>query len=213
AIVVNEKGAQTVGEFAEVTYLGYPLSISETFQQRNTRMSVAQGLDTMRRIQALCEKNDQQLVVYLSMGFGNPYGDAWSPELVAEYVQKVAQEGVEIISLADTVGTAFPHQVSGLYSTLIPEFDWIEFGAHFHATPEDWELKIDAAYQAGCRRFDGALKGYGGCPFAEDTLTGNIATEQIINYLEGRGERLTGLKKRPLGQALQLATELFGTYH
>lgn len=213
AIVANERGAAAAVEFAEITYLGYPLSISETFQQRNTNMSIAEGMATMRKIQKLCEKHGQQLVVYLSMGFGNPYGEEWKPEIVTEYVQKVAQEGVEIISLADTVGTASPDDITTLYNLLIPEYDWIEFGAHFHASPNDWEKKIAAAYAAGCRRFDGALKGYGGCPFAADELTGNIATENILAFLEKKGEKFKGLHKSALNQALAHAGKLFDAYH
>jgi hydroxymethylglutaryl-CoA lyase len=213
AIVLNERGAKDAAQFQEITYLGFPLSVSETFQQRNANQSRQEALDMMKRIKNICDKNEQQLVVYLSMGFGNPYGDAWSPDLVLEYTQLVAQEGVEIISVADTVGAAQAADIGSLMGMLISEYDWITFGAHFHTTPTDWEEKVAAAYKAGVRRFDAALRGYGGCPFAKDELVGNLATEHLMSYLTKQKEPLKDINKKALAAAIEAADALFGTYH
>lgn len=213
AIVLNERGAKEAAQFQEITYLGFPLSVSDTFQQRNANQSRQEALDIMKRIKNICDKNEQQLVVYLSMGFGNPYGDPWSHDLVLEYTQLVAQEGVEIISVADTVGAAQATDIASLMGKLISEYDWITFGAHFHTTPTDWEEKVAAAYKAGVRRFDAALKGYGGCPFAKDELVGNLATEHLMSYLAKQKEPLKDINKKALAAATAEADALFGTYH
>lgn len=183
AIVANLRGAEDAAKFPQIQYLGYPFSISETFQMRNTRKTIAESMDLVKEMQELVTRSGQELVIYISMGFGNPYGDVWSPEIAEQWVEAIAQEGVKIISLADTVGTADSEAIRPLFETLIPRFSKVEFGAHFHAAPENRKRKIDAAWQAGCRRFDSALQGFGGCPMAEDDLVGNIATETLLEYL------------------------------
>lgn len=180
AIVANLKGAEQAVSFEHITYLGFPFSISETFQQRNTNSSIAQAYETVKAIQELCVKNGKKLVVYFSMGFGNPYGDIYSPEIVGDWSQKMSQLGISIIALSDTVGIAKPELVQALFGHLIPLYPHIEFGAHLHATPFNWSEKIEAAYSAGCRRFDGALGGFGGCPMAKDELVGNINTRNLL---------------------------------
>ncbi|MBX3103280.1 MAG: hydroxymethylglutaryl-CoA lyase [Bacteroidetes bacterium] len=213
AIVLNERGARDAAQFQEITYMGFPLSVSETFQKRNANQTSKEALEMLKRIKSICDKSEQQLVVYLSMGFGNPYGDPWNHDIVMEYTQLVAQEGVEIISLADTVGTAQPSDIRQLFGRLIGEYDWITFGAHFHVSPTDWEAKVEAAYQAGCRRFDAALKGFGGCPFAKDELVGNLATENLLSYLQTHKEPHKDIRKEALKTATLAAEELFATYH
>lgn len=180
AIIANLKGAEQAVLFEHITYLGFPFSISETFQQRNTNSSITQAFETVKAVQALCLKHDKKLVIYFSMGFGNPYGDPYSPDIVGEWAEKMALLGVEIIALSDTVGVAESSLIGQLFSHLIPLYPHIEFGAHFHASPFNWEDKIQVAYQAGCRRFDGALGGFGGCPMANDELVGNINTINLI---------------------------------
>ena len=182
-IVANERGAEEASAYPQISYMGYPFSISETFQQRNTNASISESVERVKRIVEICNSSNQELVIYISMGFGNPYGDPWDEEFAAGWVEQIAGMGVRIISLADTVGVAKPEAVSFMFSHLIPQFPDVEFGAHLHATPSNWKAKISAAYEAGCRRFDGAIKGYGGCPMAEDELVGNMATENIISYL------------------------------
>lgn len=209
AIVANERGAQDACQFEEITYLGFPFSISETFQQRNTNSSIEQSLDRVKAIQELCVKHKKQLVIYISMGFGNPYGDPWSPELAGEWTQKITELGVGIVSLADTVGVAEPDTIRKLFSTLIPAFPDQVIGAHFHSNPNNWQEKVAAAYESGCTRFDSALKGYGGCPMAKDDLVGNLATENVIQYMEDQQEDLD-LNKAALQRALVMAPNVFG---
>ncbi|MDI9866184.1 hydroxymethylglutaryl-CoA lyase [Flectobacillus sp. DC10W] len=180
AIIANIKGAEQAVLFEHITYLGFPFSISETFQQRNTNSSTTQAFETVKVIQELCLKHHKKLVVYFSMGFGNPYGDPYSPDIVGEWAEKMALLGIEIIALSDTVGVAESPLIGQLFSHLIPLYPQIEFGAHLHASPFNWEEKIQAAYHAGCRRFDGALGGFGGCPMANDELVGNINTINLI---------------------------------
>ena len=187
AIVANKRGAEDASEFEEIDYLGYPFSVSETFQQRNTNASIEESLTRVDEIQNLCLKHNKELVIYLSMGFGNPYGDEWSPEIVANWARKIAAMDIDIISLADTIGVAKPDTIEYLFSNLIPELPEVEFGAHFHTTPQSWKEKVDAAFKSGCMRFDGAIKGFGGCPMAEDKLTGNMPTENLISYLNDNG--------------------------
>ncbi len=182
AIVANVRGAEDACKFKEINYLGFPLSASEQFQQRNTNKSISDALENVKRIQDLCAKHGKSMVTYISMGFGNPYGEEWSPEIVGELVQKLDDLGVQIIAPSDTIGVSKPENIEPLFNTLIKSFPNVEFGAHLHSNPATWEEKIDAAYAAGCRRFDGAIKGYGGCPLAEDKLVGNIATENLIGY-------------------------------
>lgn len=208
AIVANERGAQDACIFPEISYLGFPFSISETFQQRNTNSSIAEALDRVKAIQALCVRNGKELVIYISMGFGNPYGDPWHPDLAAEWVERMVGLGISTISLADTVGVADTETIASLFNTLVPAFPGITLGAHLHSRPDNWRPKLEAAYANGCRRFDGALKGYGGCPMADDDLVGNMATENIIAFLEDQGEE-TGIGAVELGEAIGMADSVF----
>ncbi|MDZ4669064.1 MAG: hydroxymethylglutaryl-CoA lyase [bacterium] len=187
AIVANTRGAEDACLYPEIKYIGFPFSISETFQQRNTNSSIQESLTTVEAIQNLCVKHNKELVIYISMGFGNPYGDVWNADLVANWVQKMDAMGVRILSLSDTIGIADPKSISYIFSELIPRLPHIEFGAHLHTTPNDWEEKMAAAWESGCRRYDGAINGLGGCPMATDSLTGNMPTENIISYLENLG--------------------------
>jgi len=208
AIVANLRGAAEAGVHAEISYLGYPLSVSETFQQRNTNRGIAEALLDVADIQNQCVTAGKTLVVYLSMGFGNPYGDPYSPEMVVDFTEKLAALGVEIVAPSDTVGAATAADITALFGALIPAFPGIEFGAHLHATPEAVEEKIAAAYGAGVRRMDGALRGYGGCPMATDALTGNLPTEQIVAWLEGQSVDLQ-IDKTALTQALAYSGRVF----
>lgn len=212
AIVANQRGAEQALAHAPVHYLGYPFSISETFQLRNTRKTIAESRDLVAQMQGMCAGAGRELVVYISMGFGNPYGDPWSPQLAADYVAQVADLGVGIISLADTVGTAAPDSIQPLYEALVPRFPDVEFGAHFHAAPQQRAAKLAAAWAGGCRRFDSAMLGFGGCPFAEDELVGNISTEALLDFLDSQGVD-PGLDRAALAQALTHAGRLFGQYH
>lgn len=209
AIVANERGANDAANFEEISYLGYPFSISETFQQRNTNASIDQSLTRVEAIQNLCVKHNKKMVVYISMGFGNPYGDTYSPEIAAQWSEKLVKDlEIEIISLSDTIGVSNSENITHLFSTLIPEFPKVSFGAHLHTTPTEWKLKVDAAYKSGCRRFDGALKGFGGCPMAADDLTGNMPTEKMISYFD-ENEIKTGLNINELDKSMLLASETF----
>lgn len=212
AIVANTRGAQDALHFEEISYLGFPLSISETFQKRNTNKSIAEALNTVDEIQNLCNASNRQLVVYISMGFGNPYGDPYNSGVVNQFVDLLSTLGVRIVSLADTVGKATADEVFSLMETVINQFPTLEIGAHLHSNPSQAVAKIDAAYRAGCRRFDGALKGFGGCPMAEDVLVGNLATETIVSYLETAGEHLN-LNKQALLNAISLADKIFKHRH
>lgn len=212
AIVANVKGAETAIQHAEIKYIGFPFSISETFQQRNTNSSIAQSLETVKTIQALCVKNNKELVLYISMGFGNPYGDVWNTEIVEKWVQEMHALGIKIISLSDTIGIANPDSISYLFRHLIPTFPTIEFGAHLHTTPNTWQEKTDAAYQNGCRRFDGALRGFGGCPMASDKLTGNMPTENMFLRFNELNEQ-TNINKDAFFNAMLLADKIFANAH
>ena len=182
-IVANERGANKACEFEKVTYLGFPFSISENFQMRNTHKTIADSIRTLDYIINISAKHNKKVVVYLSMGFGNPYGDPWNTEIVLNWTNKLSQMGVNILSLSDTVGTANPVDIKALFSSLIPTYPAIEFGAHFHTDLNGWYAKVDAAYAAGCLRFDAAIMGHGGCPMANDSLVGNLPTERLISYL------------------------------
>ncbi|WP_255578258.1 hydroxymethylglutaryl-CoA lyase [Chitinophaga sp. sic0106] len=184
AIVANVRGAEEAVIFDEISYLGFPFSVSETFQLRNTNKTIAESLEQVQTIQELCIKNKKELVVYISMGFGNPYGDAYSPEIVLRWVEEMVKMEITTISLADTVGVADPVAIRNLFSHLIPAYPQVEIGAHFHAAPNNWQEKVMAAWEHGCRRFDSALKGIGGCPMAKDELVGNLATENLIAFCE-----------------------------
>lgn len=208
AIIANVRGAETAVSFEKIKYLGFPFSISETFQQRNTNSSIAEAFKTVEAIQNLCQKSDKQLVVYFSMGFGNPYGDAFSTEVVANWAEKMNKIGIKIIALSDTVGVANNHTITQLFTSLIPQYPNIEFGAHFHATNDTWQMKIEAAYQAGCYRFDGAIGGFGGCPMAEDELVGNINTQNMIQYFENQGVSLA-LDKGEFRKSVEISKNIF----
>jgi hydroxymethylglutaryl-CoA lyase len=210
AIVANKRGGEEAVLFNEISYLGFPFSVSETFQQRNTNSSREQSLDTTEHLMELCVKNNKKLVVYLSMAFGNPYGDEWNAEIVSEWAQKLRQQGVEILSLADTVGLAKPADISYLLENVKPEIGNAELGIHLHCRPDDWQQKVSAAFDGGCKRFDSAMKGYGGCPMAADTLTGNLATENLIQYLEMQNVPLS-LNKNALYLAMAAASGVFET--
>ncbi len=187
AIVANVRGAEEAVVHERIQYLGFPFSISETFQLRNTNKTIPESLEQVQSIQELCIKNSKQLVIYISMGFGNPYGDPYSPEVALEWAGRFAGMHIPIISLADTVGVAEPAGITALFSALIPAYPQVEFGAHFHSTPQAWEEKIAAAWERGCRRFDSAIRGIGGCPMAQDDLVGNIATENLLRFCHNRG--------------------------
>lgn len=208
AIVANLRGAETAAQYPQIRYIGFPLSVSETFQQRNTNKSIREALDDVARMQELCARTGQQQVVYLSMGFGNPYGDPWSPEILGEFTRKLDALGVRIVALSDTIGASVPATIAPPFRELTAAFPHIEFGAHLHTTPGTWREKVQAAYEAGCRRFDGALGGYGGCPMAADELTGNMPTERLVEFAAEIGEELH-LNKQALAEAQALNQGIF----
>jgi hydroxymethylglutaryl-CoA lyase len=212
AIVANVRGAQAAVAHPEITYLGYPFSISENFQMRNTHKTIAQSIATLSEILALAAASNKRVVTYLSMGFGNPYGDPWNLDIVGQWAQKLSQMGVTILSLSDTVGTSTPESISYLFSNLIPKYPNIEFGAHLHTTPSAWHEKVDAAYKAGCRRFDGAIQGFGGCPMAKDELTGNMPTEKMLSYFTSQKAK-TNIRTMSFESAHNKASDIFNKYH
>jgi len=207
-IVANRRGAHEAVTFEQVDYLGYPFSISETFQLRNTNATIEESFQRVADIQAITIKNEKQLLMYISMGFGNPYGDEWNVEIVHKYVSKLYSMGIRLFSLSDTIGISSPENISYLFSNLIPQFPDVVFGAHLHTTPNKWEEKVHAAYENGCRRFDGAMKGYGGCPMAKDDLTGNMATEKMVQYFEANKIE-TGIDQDNFAKALKHANQIF----
>jgi len=208
AIVANRRGANDAVQFDEIKYLGYPFSISETFQIRNTNATIEESLGRVEQILNICEKHDKELVVYISMGFGNPYGDPWNVETVQKWVDRLVQMGVHILQLSDTIGVSTPDSISYLFSNLLPHYENIEIGAHLHTEPHNWEEKVAAAYKNGCQRFDGAIKGFGGCPMAKDDLTGNMPMENMVYFFENQGENLR-INDLAFKDAMQLATEVF----
>ncbi len=187
AIVANSRGANDAAQFEEISYLGYPFSVSETFQLRNTNATIEESLDRVKRIQEICVKSKKTLVIYLSMGFGNPYGDPWNVEIVQRWVDILADMQIKIMALSDTIGVSTPESIDYLFSNLIPPYPDVEFGAHLHTTPTTWYEKMNAAYKSGCKRYDAAIRGYGGCPMAKDDLTGNMATENVLDFFRGQG--------------------------
>lgn len=207
-IVANERGAIDAVSFKQVDYLGYPFSISETFQRRNTNKSIEESLDLVKRINDLCVNNDKQMVVYISMGFGNPYDEEWNAEIVGHWVEKIYSFGIKYFSISDTVGVSNKASIESVYSLLFKNFKEAEFGAHFHTKPNEWEEKVRAAYDNGCIRFDGAIKGYGGCPMAKDDLVGNMPTERLIDFF---GYDFLKLKKAPFNEAFLLADKIFSS--
>lgn len=212
AIVANKRGAIDASAFEEITYLGFPFSISETFQQRNTNKSIVEALNTLNEIQEVCVKSNKVLVAYISMGFGNPYGDPYDVETVAKFTGVLSSMGISIISLADTIGVSDQDNISYLYKNLIKDYPKIEFGAHLHSNPSTAKDKIKYAYLAGCQRFDGAIRGFGGCPMAKDDLTGNIATETIVSFLKSEGEEL-GLNQLELDNSIMASSAVFDHYN
>ncbi|MCB0564821.1 MAG: hydroxymethylglutaryl-CoA lyase [Phaeodactylibacter sp.] len=208
AIVANQRGANDATQFEEISYLGYPFSISETFQLRNTNATIEESVGRVEQIQEICLAHNKQLVVYISMGFGNPYGDPWNVEIVQRWVTRLVEMGISILQLSDTIGVASPESISYLFSNLTPAYPDIELGAHFHTVPSKWEEKIAAAYQNGCRRFDGAVKGYGGCPMAKDDLTGNMPTENMLFYFLDEGIE-TGVDMEAFQEAMAMAGSVF----
>jgi hydroxymethylglutaryl-CoA lyase len=212
SIIANVKGAELASQHEQICYLGYPFSISENFQMRNTHSTIAESIQTLTQILDIANDSHKQVVAYLSMGFGNPYGDPWNVEIVGEWTEKLAAMGIKIVSLSDTVGSSTPEMISYLFSNLIPKYPAIEFGAHLHTTPDKWFEKTDAAYKAGCRRFDGAIQGFGGCPMATDELTGNMPTEKLLSYFTTKKED-TGTSPMSFESAYNEATKLFGEFH
>ncbi|HMC99242.1 MAG TPA: hydroxymethylglutaryl-CoA lyase [Ferruginibacter sp.] len=208
AIIANERGAAEAVSFDKISYLGFPFSISQTFQMRNTNSTIIESLGRVETIQELCVKNNKQLVVYLSMGFGNPYGDPYDESIVFEWANKIAAMGIKIISLADTVGVATPEQVNRVTKYVIDALPDVEIGVHLHSTALNWQAKLEAAVEAGCERFDGALKGIGGCPMAGDDLVGNMDTEMMIPYFKERG-CLDGMDMQALSTVTKLASAVF----
>ncbi len=208
AIVANQRGAEEACQHPEIQYLGYPFSISETFQLRNTNATIAESVERTQDIQALCERHGKELVLYLSMGFGNPYGDPWNVEIVQRWVDALVPFGIHIFSLSDTIGCSNPENIAYLFDTLIPAYPNIEFGAHLHTQPQSWREKIEAAWEHGCRRFDGALRGFGGCPMAKDDLTGNMATENLLTFFEEMQANMA-IDPAAFGKSLAMADWVF----
>ena len=212
AIIANLRGAEEAVVHSEINYLGYPFSISENFQMRNTHKTIAESVALLQEILNLADKHNKEVVTYISMGFGNPYGDPWNVEIVGEWTEKLSNMGVSILSLSDTVGSSDAKTIDYLFSNLIPKYPQIEFGAHLHTTPAKWHEKIDAAYKAGCRRFDGAIQGFGGCPMAKDDLTGNMPTEKILSYFTSVKDD-SGIRPMSFESAYNEASKIFHNYH
>lgn len=211
-IVANSQGALAASKHKVIQYLGFPFSISENFQMRNTHKTIAESTITLLEILEIADKNNKEVVAYLSMGFGNPYGDPWSESIVGEWTEKLSNLGIKILSLSDTVGSSTPEVIHNLFTSLIPKYPQIEFGAHLHTTPDKWFEKIDAAYKSGCRRFDGAIQGFGGCPMATDTLTGNMPTEKLVSFFTTQKEN-TNISPMNFESAYNEATKLFREFH
>uniref|UniRef100_UPI0040474D5A hydroxymethylglutaryl-CoA lyase n=1 Tax=Polaribacter sp. TaxID=1920175 RepID=UPI0040474D5A len=208
AIIANLRGAEDAAQFEEIQYLGYPFSISENFQMRNTHKTIDESIQTLEQILEIADKTNKEVVAYLSMGFGNPYGDPWNVDIVGNWTEKLAMMGVKILSLSDTIGSSTPDIISYLFSNLIPKYPNIEFGAHLHTTPTTWHEKVHAAYKAGCLRFDGAIMGFGGCPMAKDELTGNMPTEKLVSYFTAQKAE-THIKPMSFESAYNVAMNVF----
>lgn len=211
AIIANTRGAEQAVSFPEIDYIGYPFSISETFQLRNTNATIEESLERLQDILALASRHNKKTIVYISMGFGNPYGDRWSAEICQQWVDELASLGIETIALSDTIGIATPDSISYLFKNLIPNYPKISFGAHLHTQPHNWQEKISAAWKHGCRRFDTAIQGYGGCPMAKDDLTGNMPTENVMHFFEERDINLH-LNTAKFQHAYQIASDIFPLY-
>jgi hydroxymethylglutaryl-CoA lyase len=212
AIVANQRGANDAAQFEKIDYLGYPFSISETFQLRNTNATIAESLDRVKVVQDICIKTNKKMVVYISMGFGNPYGDPWTVETVQRWVDELYALDITILQLSDTIGVAKPESIEYLFSSLIPAYPEIEFGSHFHTTPQKWQEKVEAAYKNGCLRFDGAIRGFGGCPMAKDDLTGNMPMENVVYYFEALN-KLKNIDLEAFSEAYSLANQVFPIGH
>lgn len=212
AIIANTQGAMLASAHKEIQYLGFPFSISENFQMRNTHKTIAESLVTLQEILDIAQGANKEVVAYLSMGFGNPYGDPWNVEIVGEWTERLAQMGVTILSLSDTIGSSTTEVIEYLFGNLIPKYPNVEFGAHLHTTPDKWFEKVDAAYRAGCRRFDGAIQGFGGCPMAKDDLTGNMPTEKMLSYFTSV-KADTALSPMSFESAYNVASRVFGEFH
>lgn len=208
AIVANRRGAESAAEYPQIRFLGYPFSISETFQIRNTNATIEESLSRVEEIQQICRRHDKEVVLYISMGFGNPYGDPWNVEIAQRWVDRLVDMGIRIFQLSDTIGVARPASISYLFGHLIPAYPGVEFGAHFHTQPHNWKEKVKAAYESGCRRFDGAIRGFGGCPMAKDDLTGNMPTEHLFEYFRIHDEP-TGIDASAFEKAIQQAAAVF----
>ncbi|MFT4611606.1 MAG: hydroxymethylglutaryl-CoA lyase [Glaciecola sp.] len=211
AIIANTRGANDACQHPEIDYLGYPFSISENFQMRNTHKTIAQSVVTLSEILELANTHNKEVVVYISMGFGNPYGDPWNVDIVGEWTERLSNMGVKILSLSDTIGSSDPENINYLFSNLIPAYSKIEFGAHLHTTPTTWHEKVNAAFKAGCIRFDGAIQGFGGCPMAKDELTGNMPTEKLLSYFTS--SKHNNLNAMSFESAYNEATKIFTEYH
>jgi len=211
AIVANERGAFEACSHSSLSYLGFPFSISEIFQMRNTNKSISESFEELKKIKTISEKYSKNLVVYLSMGFGNPYGEPWNYEIVEKWIYKLSDLKIQVISLSDTIGTAVPDDIFNIFSNIIPRYTQVEFGAHFHTRPDDWFKKIDSAYRAGCKRFDGAIQGFGGCPMAKDELTGNLPTEKLISYFNTLNKK-TSINSLNFESCYNHALRLFSNY-
>ncbi len=212
AIIANTQGAKTASSYKEIQYLGFPFSISENFQMRNTHKTISESLVTLKEILDIANNTDKEVVVYLSMGFGNPYGDPWNSGIVGEWTEKLAVMGVKILSLSDTIGSSTTETITYLFSNLIKQYPSIEFGAHLHTTPDKWHEKVDAAFNSGCKRFDGAILGFGGCPMAKDELTGNMPTEKLLSYFTSKKET-TNLNSISFESAYNESKKIFDIYH
>ena len=212
AIIANTRGAEQASIYKEIDYLGFPFSISENFQMRNTHKSIAESIVTLKEILEIADQSNKEVVAYLSMGFGNPYGDPWNVDIVGDWTEKLSKMGVKILSLSDTIGSSTPEIIDYLFSNLIPKYPKIEFGAHLHTTPDKWYEKVDSAYKAGCKRFDGAIQGFGGCPMAKDELTGNMPTEKMLSYFTSN-KIDTGTNILSFESAYNEATKVFSAYH
>lgn len=208
AIVANRRGAEAALSHPEIDILGYPFSISETFQLRNTNATIQESVERVKQIQEMCLAANKQLLIYISMGFGNPYGDSWNADIVMGWVDELAKLGIELFQLSDTIGVAQPASIRYLFSELIPAYPQLEIGAHFHTTPTTWQEKVSAATESGCIRFDGAIRGYGGCPMAKDDLTGNMPMENLVHFFRDQ-ELTTGVDLELFGQAYLEAEVVF----
>ena len=212
AIIANVRGAKAASAFKEIDYLGFPFSISENFQMRNTHKTISESVEVLKEISDIANRHNKELVVYLSMAFGNPYGDPWDVEIVGEWTERMHKMGIKILSLSDTIGSSTRENISYLFSNLIPAYPSVEFGAHLHTHPAAWHEKVDAAFTAGCLRFDGAIQGFGGCPMAKDEFTGNMPTEKLISYCTTQKVE-TNLNVLAYESAHNEALKLFSKYH